>query len=105
MTREDVRAQLAKNPLVWKKGCSRFGEEYLVAPLRIGELTLEMRIYYEAVGFVRQVLLVLIFSAHRDEAGEILMRKVNNLPTLEEMKYQAEAHRLDLACRLLGIGD
>ena len=104
MTREDVRAQLAKNPLEWKKGCSRFGEEYLVAPLRIGEISLEMRIYYEAVGFVKQALLVLMFKAHRDEAGEILMRRVNDLPTLEEMKAQAEADRLKLICRLLNIG-
>ena len=73
--------------------------------MRIGGISLEMRIYYEAVGFVKQALLVLMFSAHRDEAGEILMRRVNDLPTLEEMKAQAEAHRLDLACRLLGIGD
>ena len=105
MTREDVRAQLDKCPLEWKKGCSRFGEEYLVAPLRVGELSLEMRIYYESLGFFKRVLLVLMFSAHRDEAGEILMRKVKDLPTLDEVKAQAEAHRLDLACRLLGIED
>ena len=105
MTREEVRAQLAKNPLEWNKGCSRFGEEYLVAPLRVGELSLEMRIYYESLGFFKRVLLVLMFSAHRDEAGEILMRKVNDLPTLEEVKAIAEDQRLDLICRLLGIGD
>lgn len=105
MTREDVRAQLAKNPLEWKKWCSRFNEGYLVAPLRIGELSLEMRIYYEPEGFLRQALLVLMVSAHRDEAGEILLRNVNNLPTLEEVKAKAEDHRLDLICQLLGIND
>lgn len=105
MTREDVRAQLAKNPLEWKKGCSRFGEEYLVAPLRIGELSLEMRIHHETLGFLDQVLLVLIASAHRDVAGEILMRKVKDLPTLDEVKAQAEDHRLELICRLLNIED
>ena len=69
MTREDVRAQLAKNPLEWKKGCSRFGEEYLVAPLRIGELSLEMRIYYESKVWLKHAVLWLIALAHRDEAG------------------------------------
>lgn len=105
MTREDVRAQLAKNPLEWKKGCSRFGEEYLVAPLRIGELSLDMRIHYESLGSVKRVFLVLIASAHRDEAGEILMRKVNDLPALEEVEAIAEAQRLELVCRLLGVED
>lgn len=103
MTREDVKKQLEKSPLEWKKGCSRFGEEYLVAPLRIGELGLEMRIHYESLGSVKRVLLVLIASAHRDEAGEILLRKVNNLPPLDEMKAQAEDHRLYLICKILGI--
>ena len=103
MTREDVRAQLAKNPLEWKNGCSRFGEEYLVAPLRVGELSLEMRIHYEPKGWLKHAVLVLIFSAHRDKAGEILMRKVNNLPTLEEVKAQAEDQRLELVCQLLGV--
>lgn len=105
MTREDIRAQLAKNPLVWKKECGRFREKYLVAPLRIGELSLEMRIHHETLGFLDQVLLVLIASADRDVAGEILMRKVKDLPTLEEVKAQAEDHRLELICRLLGIND
>lgn len=105
MTREDVRAQLAKNPLVWKKECGRFREKYLVAPLRIGELSLEMRIHHDTLGFLDRVLLVLIASAGRDVAGEILMRKVKDLPTLEEVKAQAEDHRLKLACRLLGIND
>ena len=105
MTREDVRAQLAKNPLEWKKGRSRFGEEYLVAPLRVGELSLEMRIHYEPKGWLKHAVLALIFSAHRDKAGEILMYKIKDLPTLEEVKANAEAHRLELICRLLGIGD
>ena len=112
MTREDVRAQLAKNPLVWKKECGRFREKYLVAPLRIGELSLEMRIHYEpgeesrwAQIFIKHVTLVLMALAHREEAGEILLRKVNDLPTLEWVKAKAEEYRLDLICRLLGIGD
>lgn len=105
MTREDVRVQLAKNPLKWKEGCSRFGEEYLVAPLRIGEISLEMRIHYEPKGWLKRAVLVLMFSAHRDEAGELLLRKVNNLPTLDEMKAQAEDHRLELICRMLGVED
>ena len=105
MTREDVRAQLAKNPLEWKEEHPRFGERFFRAPLRIGELSLEMRIHHETLGFLDQVHLVLIASAHRDVAGEILMRKVNDLPTLDEVKAQAEAHRLELICRLLGINE
>ena len=110
MTREEVRQQLAKNPLVWKEEHPRFGERFFRAPLRIGELSLEMRIYYEpgeesrwAQIFIKHATLVLMALAHREEAGEILMRKVNDLPTLEEVKAQAEDNRLELVCQLLGV--
>lgn len=112
MTREDVRYQLAKNPLEWKEEHTRFGERVFRAPLRIGELSLEMRIHYEpgeesrwAQIFIKHVTLVLMALAHREEAGEILLRKVNDLPTLEWVKAKAEESRLDLICRLLNIED
>lgn len=69
MIKEEVKAQLDKCPLEWKKGCSRFGKEYLVAPLRIGELSLEMRIHYEPKVWLKHAVLWLIALAHRDEAG------------------------------------
>jgi len=43
--------------------------------------------------------------ADRWEGGECVLRKFDNFPTLEEVKATAEAHRLDLICRLLGIKD
>lgn len=112
MTKEEVKAQLDKCPLEWKEEHTRFGERVFRAPLRIGELSLEMRIHYEpgeesrwAQIFIKHMTLVLMALAHREEAGEILMRKVNDLPTLDEVKAQAEAHRLELVCRLLNIED
>lgn len=44
--------------------------------------------------------------ADRWEGGECVLRKVNNFPTLEEVKAAAEAHRLEfISRRLLGIND
>lgn len=106
MTREDVRQQLAKNPLEWMpcKHQYYYGYEYLKAEVKGGELRAEYRIFfdYERDKLVR-LSLYIIAIADREEVGECVMRKVSDFPTLEEVKAKAEDHRLDLACRLLGI--
>lgn len=108
MTREEVRQQLKENPLVWEREVHpRYGYEYLKAEIKRGELQLEYRIFYEYERLeLKRVSLYLMAMADRWEGGECVLRKVNNFPTLEEVKAAAEAHRLDfISRRLLGIND
>lgn len=107
MTREEVRQQLEKNPLVWKREThGRFGFEYLKAKIKRGDMDIEYRIFYEYERLeLKRVGLYLMAMADRWEGGECVLRKVNNFPTLEEVKAAAEAHRLELICRMLGIND
>lgn len=107
MTREEVKAQLAKCPLEWTRvEDGRFGSEYLKAEIKRGELQLEYRIFYEYERLeLKRVSLYFMVIDSYGEDGECVLRKVNNFPTLEEVRVKAEAHRLDLICRLLGIKD
>lgn len=90
MTREEVRQQLAKNPLVWERNIEgNLAAEVcaLDREVRITFLLLEGDVY---------------IKAHRDgahRAGEFLGVEGSE----EELKCIAEAHRLDLVCRMLGI--
>ena len=107
MTREEVRQQLKENPLEWtREAHQRYGYEHLKAVVKRGELRAEYRIFfdYERDKLIR-VSLYLIAMADRCVGGECVLRKVNNFPTLEEVKATAEAHLLNLICRLLGIND
>ena len=107
MTREEVRQQLAKNPLEWtREDHQRFGYEYLKAEIKHGELNVEYRIFYEHGRYeLERVSLYFMAMADRWEGGECVMRKFDNFPTLDEVKAKAEAHRVDLICRMLGIND
>lgn len=107
MTREEVGQQLAKNPLEWtREAHPRYGYEYLKAEIKRGELHAEYRIFYDYERLeLKRVSLYLMAMADREEVGECVLRKVNNFPTLEEVKATAEAHLLDLICRPLGIND
>lgn len=107
MTREEVKAQLAKCQLEWThEPVLRFGFEYLKAEVNGGELHAEYRILYEYGRYqLEQVSLYFMPMADRLEGGKRVMRKFENFPTLEEVKAKAEAHRLDIVCRLLGIND
>ena len=108
MTREEVRQQLKENPLEWTRETHpRYGYEYLKAKIKRGELQLEYRIFYEYERLeLKRVSLYLMAMADRWEGGECVLRKVNDFPTLEEVKAAAEAHRLDfISRRLLGIND
>lgn len=107
MTREEVKAQLAKCPLEWtREADGRFGFEYLKAKIKRGDMDIEYRIFYEYKCLeLKRVSLYLMAMADRGEVGECVMRKFDNFPTLEEVKATAEAHRVDLICRPLGIND
>lgn len=105
MTREEVRQQLKEHPLEWTRvEDGRFGFEYLKAKIKRGEMDVEYRIFFEYERFeLKRVSLYLMAMADRWEGGECVMRKYDNFPTLEEVKTTAEAHRVDLICRMLGV--
>lgn len=92
MTREDVRAQLAKNTLEWEEDvdgnliaevCQL--EREVCITYRLIEDDVYVKATYRGVRYVGEFLGV--------EGGE------------ETLKTIAEDHRLELACRLLGIED
>ena len=90
MTREEVKAQLAKSPLVWKRDVEGILTAKVCALDREVCITfrlIEDDVYIKAsnVGgrFVGEFLGV--------EGGE------------EALKTIAEAHRVDLICRMLGV--
>lgn len=90
MTREEVKAHLAKCPLEWVEDIDGILTAEVCAldrEVRITFLLLEGDVY---------------IKAHRDgahRAGEFLGVEGSE----EELKCIAEAHRLDLVCRMLGI--
>ena len=108
MTREEVKAQLAKNPLEWKQEeCGRFWYEYLKAEISLSELRLEYHIRYDYENYKpKRVWLYLTAVDCAEVADECIeMRMFGNFQALDELKALAEAHRIDLICRLLGIKD
>lgn len=90
MTREEVKAQLAKCPLEWEDGNSE-----IVA--RLPNLTkwLEVKYSISCGG-----LAVEMYSDKYYTTDYIASSFYDT-----ELKYKAEDHRLDFVCRLLGIKD
>lgn len=107
MTREEVKKQLAKNPLEWREiRHSNYGHRSLKAGIKRGDLSAEYRIFYKYGRHqLERVSLYLMAMAGHWEGGECVMCKFDNFPTLEEVKAKAEDHRIDFICRLLGIKD
>ena len=93
MTREEVRQQLAKNPLEWKVclvGVVEFAHNVDLNDSVETCYSIERgRLYIEA--------------NYLDDSlyGDPIYISDN----LDELKSKAEAHRLDLVCRMLGIND
>lgn len=90
MTREEVKAQLAKRPLEWEE--TIYPDEIVTTALDFGE---SVKIQYTISG---QSLGAMIFSWDRPIFGMCLHCG-------GEAHAKAEAHRLDLICRMLGIKD
>ena len=108
MTREEVKSQLAKNPLEWEREAHpRYGYEYLKADINRGDLRLEYRIRYDYENYeLKRVGLYLTAMDCVEEANECIEMNISgNFRTLDEMKALAEDHRLLFACRLLGINE
>ena len=99
MTREDVRAQLAKKPLVWREeGADEVAHLVDLFPCRksieytISEYALGLRAIDNTEGwedFDKEEDLDIGFITDDDEIGTV--------------HFKAENHRLDLICEMLGI--
>ena len=94
MTREDVKAQLAKCPLVW--GETRLDKDPIA---EAGVMHNEVRIFYIVTD---GDILIKADDGEICAVGEDLGCEGEDV---EDLKAKAEAHRLDLICRLLGIKD
>lgn len=107
MTREDVRQQLAKNPLEWEE--NSYGLRTSVTLIDDEEggsseydsLRIDFRIFFSEVSRSSS----LDISAHgKYEFGDYTIAKSSGyIIPIETLKDMAEEHRLSMACRLMGI--
>ena len=112
MTREDVRAQLAKNPLVWSQvssGRNSAGVEVLTCRADLLEIPIETSAYYTMRVFhhVDTNIVTSTLSMVVEETNPCLYPPyeigIGCSPITDHLKNMAEAHRLDLICQMLGI--
>lgn len=94
MTREEVKAQLAKNPLEW--GETRLDKDPIA---EAGVMHNEVRIFYIVTD---GDVLVKADDGEICAVGEYLGCEGEDV---DDLKAKAEAHRLGFICRLLGIKD
>jgi len=90
MTREEVRQQLKEHPLEWEKLHSD-----MVA--RLPNLTQWLEVKY-SVGCGE-------LDVEMCSPEECIVDYIASSNDDNELKAKAEAHRLDLICRMLGIND
>ena len=95
MTREEVKAQLAKCPLEWKEK-----NETISANVTswVGFPCVDFEI------FLRESLHLSIHLSEDDRLPSILI-SAGEEESIEHLKSKAEAHLLEIACRLLRIKD
>mgnify|MGYP000929958734 CR=1 FL=1 len=89
MTREEVKAQLAKSPLEWTRSKDPIAEA--------GVMHNEVRIFYIVTD---GDVLIKADDCEICAVGEYLGYKGEDV---EALKSKAEAHRLDFICRMLGV--
>lgn len=108
MTREEVKAQRAFSQLEWtREALPHLDIEYFKAEIKQGDLRIEYRIRYDYENYKpKRVGLYLTAMDCAEVADECIEMHISgNFQTLDELKTIAEAHRLDLICRMLGIND
>lgn len=113
MTREEVKAQLAKSPLEWD--CTdpfeMHGESVIDHYAEIVELSADADMYYtiremfdDNGSRTRAVLYLTTVDVvqHMYSPYEVVLSVYDNI-SVDDIKEIAEDHRLDFACRLLGV--
>ena len=92
MTREEVKAQLAKSPLEWEEDIE-------------GILTAEACPLEREVCITYRLIEDDVYIKAANDSGRFVGEFLGVEGGEEFLKTIAEAHRLDLICRLLGIND
>lgn len=115
MTREEVRQQLAKNPLEWRQvsiGCNSAGVEVLTCSADLVEMPADTLAYYTIREFRHmdtKNIVTATLSMFLEETNPCQYPPyeigVGCTPDTDYLKNMAEAHRLELICRMLGINE
>ena len=92
MTREDVKAQLAKCPLEWERNIE-------------GNLTAEVCALEREVCITYRLIEDDVYMKAAHSSGRFVGEFLGVEGGEEALKTIAEGHRLLFACRLLGIND
>ena len=95
MTREEVKAQLAKCPLEWEEKNETISTKVLSW---VGFPCVDFEIV------LGESLHLSTYLSEDDRLPSILIQEEEE-ESVERLKEKAEAHRIDFACRLLGIKD
>ena len=95
MTREEVKAQLAKCPLEWEEKNETISAK---AISWVGFPCVDFVI------FLGESLHLSMYLSEDDRLPSILISEEEE-ESVERLKANAEAHRLDLICQMLGIKD
>nr|DAQ65617.1 MAG TPA: hypothetical protein [Caudoviricetes sp.] len=113
MTREEVKAQLAKCPLEWRQvsiGRNSAGVEVLTCSADLVEMPADTLAYYTIREFRHmdtKNIVTATLSMFLEETNPCQYPpyeiSVGCTPDTDYLKNMAEAHRLDLICRLLGV--
>ena len=113
MTREEVKAQLAKSPLEWDftTPFDRDGEKAIDHYANLVEISSDADVYYTIQEVIddegRRMCAVLYLSTidvvqHMYSPYEIVL-SVHGDISVDDIKKIADEHRLDLVCSLLGV--
>lgn len=104
MTREDVKAQLAKNPLEWKKREGLGFNAYFSLQFRISSCHAYYRaLVYKSKDRAGSIAFIGFDDDKHYLVEETLAYSSKSASEEEELKQIAEEHRLNLVCSLLGV--
>lgn len=109
MTREEVKAQLAKCPLVWEEDTNRtaytlYSRVTLIDGEDGGDDEYDALRLDFCIGVDKEKCSVDVSAHGKWEFGSYdLIRSMGYIIPLEVLKAKAEEKRLSMACRLLGI--
>lgn len=114
MTREEVKEQLAKSPLEWS--CTEPTKEGGIEMVRhcayIVEPTIDSDIFYEILVSLEDgdptantTLILSTMDVTLYPRAPYNIDLYASGKSVHELKQIAEAHRLDLVCRMLGINE
>ena len=103
MTREEVKAQLAKCPLEWKSEEILHVETYHSTKSKVKYMVFEYRIISDPT---KSTFRLYFYCVNKKLTPSVSFRapllQLLGKESLPKLKDFAKAHRLDLSCRLLG---